>query len=571
MPRDRWSFLPNDQALCLDLGQQLKVGPLLVQCLLNRGLHTLSELQSFLSPRLQDLADPYLLPDMLPAVQRLILARDSQELVVIFGDYDADGVTSAALLWELLGELGWQVQVYLPNRFQEGYGLTPVAIKNCLLKFPARVLLAVDCGSNAVEPIHELQAAGIDVIVLDHHQLSDPAPKPCALVNPHRASDRHGAVGALASVGLAFKMAHALVKFGRSHHEPRALQCDIRPWLDLVALGSIADLVPLWGENRILVRAGLERLNQSQRPGLCALKSVARLEGPIGVHQVSFQLAPRLNAAGRLEDASAALNLLLSRDAATAERLAAQLETHNLERRQMEQNIFEQVSLTLQKTFQPDRDLVIVAEDVSWHTGVIGIVASRVLREFYRPTLLVGGEGRGSGRSIEGFDLAAALRGCDDLLLKHGGHAMAAGFTIKPGMIDRLRTRINEVAQCSLSRETLSRTVHIDAQVDLSTGSFQQIAELEKLEPVGQGNPPARLALCGINQACPARRFGKDEQHAKFWITKEAVTREVIWWNCGKTEIPDGPFDLVVAPSMRTYNGVRQMQLQGLCCRPAAS
>src|SRR5208283_3347153 len=305
----RWSLAPPQPLLAGQLASQLKISPLLAQCLLNRGFSEPSAIANFLQPRLKNLADPFLLPNMAAAVERLLLARERTEPLVIFGDYDVDGVTSTTLLLEVLRRLGWQADAYLPNRMDEGYGLSRDGVENCLKKFPVKLLLAVDCGSTAVETISWLREIGVEVIVLDHHQVSTPAPDAVALVNPYLAPEignRKSEIGnfqELCSVGLAFKLAHALIKRGRETGLPGAAEFDLKPLLDLVALGTIADIVPLVGENRILVTAGLERLNTTQRPGIVALKQVAQSPEKLGTHDVGFQLAPRLNAAGRLETA----------------------------------------------------------------------------------------------------------------------------------------------------------------------------------------------------------------------------------------------------------------------------
>ena len=472
----RWTLAPPQPLLARQLASRLKISPLLAQCLLNRGFSEPAAIDNFLAPRLKDLADPFLLPNMAAAVGRLFHAREQNEPLVIFGDYDVDGVTSTALLVEVLRALGWRVEFYLPNRMDEGYGLSADGVENCLEKFPVKLLLAVDCGSTAVETIARLRERGVDVIVLDHHQVSNPAPAAVALVNPQLASafeigNRKSEIGnfqELCSAGLAFKLAHALVKRGREMNLPGAAEFDLKPLLDLVALGTIADIVPLIGENRILVSAGLERLSATQRPGLVALKQVAQCPPQLGTYEVGFQLAPRLNAAGRLETAEEALHLVLAPDLKTAMPLAQELDLRNRERQKIERGISDEAIGIVRSKFDAQKDFVIVEGQLLWHIGVVGIVASRVLQQFYRPTFIIGGEGgtwRGSGRSIAGFDLAAALRECDDLLIRHGGHAMAAGVTIQPEQLDAFRARLNELARRSLQPEDLQPPLRLDAEV----------------------------------------------------------------------------------------------------------
>ncbi len=587
----RWSIAPPQPLLVRRLAEDLKVSALLAQCLANRNLTEPNRAADFLEPRLRQLSDPFLLPNMAEAVARLFLARSRAEPLVIFGDYDVDGVTATALLTEVLGALGWAVNQYLPRRLDEGYGLSREGVENCLAKFPTQLLLAVDCGSTAVASINWLNCRGVDVIVLDHHQVSSPPPAATALVNPQlqRAvgvspsgqpaqaldaspQDAGSRFRELCSAGLAFKLAHAVVKRGRETGLAGAREFDLRPLLDLVALGTIADLVPLTGENRILVTAGLQRLNTTQRPGLVALKRVAQSPAPVGVHEVGFQLGPRLNAAGRLETATAALNLLLARDPIAAEPLARELDGRNRERQQIERSIAEEVIGAVRARFNADTDYVIVEGQLLWHIGVVGIVASRVLREFHRPTIILGGEGeewRGSGRSIEGFDLAAALGECDDLLLRHGGHAMAAGLSIHPKNLEALRSRLNELAQRALSHEQLQPLLLLDAEVSLRELSLGQLDELRRLEPAGQGNPPVQLAVRNVSLQRPPQRMGRDLQHAKLWITDGQTVCEAVCWNCDKEALPAGNFDLAFVPQINEYNGSRSLQLKLLDWRPA--
>jgi single-stranded-DNA-specific exonuclease len=569
----RWTLAPPQPLLAGQLASQLKISPLLAQCLLNRGHSEISVIENFLSPRLKNLANPFLLPNMEKAIERLFRAREQNESLVIFGDYDVDGVTSTALLTEVLRALGWRVEFYLPNRMDEGYGLSADGVENCLKKFPTTLLLAVDCGSTAVETIQKLCERGIDVIVLDHHQVSSPAPNSVALVNPQLAPETGnqkseiGNFKELCSAGLAFKLAHAILKRGRELNLPGAAEFDLKPLLDLVALGTIADLVPLIGENRILVSTGLQQLNQTQRAGILALKKVAQTPEKIGAYEVGFQLAPRLNAAGRLETAEESLHLLLAKNLEEAMPIAQNLDLRNRERQKIEKSIVEEVIGVVRSKFDAQNDFVIVEGQLLWHIGVVGIVASRVLQEFYRPTLIIGGENgemRGSGRSIAGFDLAAALRECDDLLLRHGGHAMAAGLSIAPEKIDLLRQKLNELARLKLKPEDLQPPLRLDAEVGLAEINFDLLAELEKLKPTGQGNPGVQFCSRNLSHAKPLQKMGAQKQHVKLWVSDGAATHEAVWWNGGDKSLPVGKFDLAFAPQINEFNGRRTVQLKVL-------
>ena len=537
-------------------------------CLVNRGIVTTEAADAFLDPRLRSLSDPMILPDIRLAIDRLFLARERNEPLVIFGDYDVDGVTSTAILTEVFTALGWQCSQYLPHRRDEGYGLSQAGVENCLARHPTSLLLAVDCGSTAVDPIAWLNSRGVDVLVLDHHQLSDPLPPALALVNPLRSPD--AASAPFCSAGLAFKLAHALVKHGRESGLAGFDTYNLKPLLDLVALGTVADLVPLIGENRILVHAGLERLDGTSRVGLQALKRVSRTRSPMGVYEVGFQLGPRLNAAGRLETAEDALRLLLCDREAEAQSLAEVLDLQNRERQEVEKRIAQEAGERVRNRFDPQRDLVIVEGDSSWHIGVVGIVASRVLREFHRPTLILGGDGtlwRGSGRSVSGFDLAGALRDCSDLLEKHGGHAMAAGLSIDPARLEAFRQRINNLARERLRPEHLQPEVRIDASIPLRSLSLPVVADLRRMEPFGMGNPVVQLAVRGLTHARPPQRL--KEQHWKFWVTDGGTPVETVWWGAGDRPVPEGRFDLAVIPEAGDYGGRRFLQLRLIDWKPS--
>ena len=591
----RWALAPPQPLLAAQLATALKIPPLLAQCLLNRGLSEPASITAFLQPRLKQLADPFLLPNMAVAVERLFQARQRNQPLVIFGDYDVDGVTSTALLLEVLRSLGWTAHYYLPHRMDEGYGLSQDAVENCLKQFPVPLMLAVDCGSTTVASIAWLRNRGVDVIVLDHHQVSSPAPAATALVNPHLTnsspapswqSSTSGVPGnsfdssspsppftELCSVGLAFKLAHALVKRGRETGLAGAMEFDLRPWLDLVALATIADLVPLTGENRILVSAGLERLNSTRRPGLIALKKVAQSPARLGTYEVGFQLAPRVNAAGRLETAEEALCLLMAGDLAAALPLAQNLDAHNRERQKIERAISEEVIALVRAKFNPQTDFVIVEGQLSWHIGVVGIVASRVLQQFYRPAIILGGDGdqfRGSGRSIAGFDLAGALGECGDLLLRQGGHAMAAGLSLTTANLDAFRARLNQLARLALKPDDLQPPLRLDAEVSLNDITLASLAFLDQLRPTGQGNPPVQFFARNLTQPRPLQRMGAEKQHVKLWVTDGATTHEAVWWGAGNEPPLPPRFDLAFAPQVNDYNDRLSVQLKVLDWRPSA-
>lgn len=561
----RWSVAEPTFA-AEELARSLGLPPMVGRCLVNRGIITRESADAFLAPKLKGLADPFSLPDMPEAVDALVAAKERNENVVIFGDYDVDGVTATAILLETLEFFGWRVSSFLPHRLDDGYGLNLEAAERAVAESGAKLLLAVDCGSTAFEAISALSSRGVGVVVLDHHQISSPPPPARAIVNPQRGANFRE----LCSAGLSFKIAHAITKRAREQKWPRAEEFDVRRLLDLVALGTVADLVPLIGENRILVSAGLKFLAESQRPGLVALKNVAGVNAACGVYEVGFQLAPRLNAAGRLEHAAAALDLVRATQAATAHELAAALDERNRERQEMEKKIALECLAAVRAWFKPEEHFAIVEGSAEWHVGVVGIVASRLQREFHRPVIVLGSDGaswRGSGRSIDGFDLAASLRECAHLLERHGGHAMAAGVSLSPDNVSLFRQRFNEVARARLDSASLQRLLRLDAEVKLSEITVDSIAALERLGPFGMGNSQVQILLRNVRMAGEIRRMGAEQKHARFAVTDGSGRHDVIWWNA--TELPFSQFDLAVTPQLNTFNGTTRVQLKLIDFRPS--
>jgi single-stranded-DNA-specific exonuclease len=506
-------------------------------------------------------------------VERLNRARHQGETVLLFGDYDVDGVTATALLHELFTQLGWRVSLTIPDRMDDGYGLTASAVAKSQAAHAASLVLAVDCGVNAAPLIRSLQQEGTEVMVLDHHDPGAAGWPPTPCVHPWTLPHADHPARPLCSVGCAFKLAHALVKDGRSRGCEISAGIDIRAFLDLVALGTVSDLVPLTGENRILVTSGLQRLQQTQRAGLRALMSEAGIAGQLGVYDIGFQLGPRINAAGRLGTARPALDLLLTTKEGEARALAAELDATNRERQALERATSEAVFERLRDRFDARRDHVVVEGDPAWHLGVVGIVASRVVKEFHRPALILGGDGtllRGSGRSIDGFDLAQALHRCSDLLETGGGHPMAAGLTIRPERLDALRERLDGDVESRVPLEGLTPKLVLDDEVSLGDLSQEMLEWLGRLEPTGQGNPRPRFAVRGVQLAGPVQRMGNTQQHVRFRVTDGGRAKPVVWWGGGDKSWPEGVFDLAVEPGLNHYNGRTTVQLKLLDWRQGA-
>src|SRR4051812_46383126 len=435
--------------------------PCIVELLKRKRFGCADDVDAFLRPRLRALSDPFLLPNMEAAVARILQAIDRGERIVLFGDYDVDGVTSIALLAEMLRSFGADPELFLPLRMEEGYGLSPESVERCCEQHRPQLLIAVDCGTSSLTEIASLKERGVDVIVLDHHEPKSALPDCIAIVNPKTEPD--SAFAYLCSVGIVFKLCHALLK---SRPSP---DFDLKANLDLVALGTVADIVPLEKENRLLELRGMKELANCPRPGIRKLMQVAAVRAPIAAHDIGFRLGPRLNAAGRLSTAEKALRLLLTTDEAEADELAALLDAQIRERQGVERRILGEAQEELAKNFDPAHDAAIVLGSADWHPGVLGIVASRLAREHHRPTILVAfdanGIGKGSGRSIEGLSLVEALALCEAHLEKFGGHEMAAGVAVPVEKFSAFADAFKKAARELLSDEDLQPRLHLDHEL----------------------------------------------------------------------------------------------------------
>ncbi|MEM1060640.1 MAG: single-stranded-DNA-specific exonuclease RecJ, partial [Verrucomicrobiota bacterium] len=452
----RWMLPPvDDQAR--ELARALQLSPVIGDLLWQRGLQSPGAAQLFIEPKLSSLVNPFTLTDLEAAAARLADAVDRGRRMVIYGDYDVDGITSSALLWRVVRALGGEIATFLPHRMDEGYGLSQEGLERCLEQHRPELLIAVDCGTTAVEQIAWLRERGVEVMVVDHHELPPELPAAHELVNPHR----DGHLLYLASVGLVFKLLHGLLK----HRPDYKKRVDLRDYMDLVAVGTVADIVPLVDDNRIFVRRGLRQLMQTENAGLAALMQVAGVRGVPTPADIGFRLGPRLNASGRLGDATRSLELLTTGDPRRANELARELDFTNRERQRHERVTHEEASQIAGEQFDRERDHTLVVARRGWHVGVIGIVASRLLRHHYRPTLVIGideetGMGKGSGRSIEGYSLIDGLRACADLFDSFGGHEMAAGLTIPEENIPEFRRRLEAHARETLSTGQLQPRLH---------------------------------------------------------------------------------------------------------------
>lgn len=550
----RWIFAaPPDAAgrnrLCADLD----LAPWMAELLAQRGFQETDSARAFLQPRLRNLSDPFLLHGMDALVERLLLALSSKERIVLYGDYDVDGVTSLAILTRVLKAAGAEVAAFLPHRVDEGYGLTAEGVARCVEMHQPNLLIAMDCGTTSVEEIRSLRKQGVDVIVVDHHEPKAELPPANAIVNPKL----HGEFTYLCTAGLAFKVAHAFLK----RHPMDGF--DLKEVLDLVALGTIADIVPLVDENRILAKAGLEQAVKSRWPGLRALIEVAALKSPLTARDVGFGLGPRLNAAGRVGTAEAALELLLTDNPERATALAKALDQQNRERRNVEDEVFAQAEAQLLTWFDPQSDSAIVVGDLGWHPGVLGIVASRLLRKHYRPTVVIGfdsnGIGKGSGRSIEGLSLVDAMGRCAESLERFGGHEMAAGLTMQHENLAIFRSSFCKTVGELLTKEQLQPSLRLACELRLSEIVPDLLLQHDALQPFGAKNPQPVFFAHKVRLVGEPRVL--KDKHLSFILAQSGSTAKALWWNAAEEVLPPHPWDVAFTIERNEWQGQITTQL----------
>ncbi len=486
--RSYWQFKAFDESKALQLQNELNISPIVARLLVQRGIDTYPRAQGFLFGEVADLSDPFLLGGIQAAVERINQAIKEREKIIIYGDYDVDGICSVVLLKSCFDRLGYPVDYYVPGRFTEGYGLNLDAVEK-LARQGYSLVISVDCGIKSVQEVQTAAGFGLDIIITDHHTPGEELPKAVAIVNPR--IDGNEKNRNLAGVGVAFKLAQAICRI-------RNIDLDEYEWLDLVALATIADIVPLTGDNRIYVKYGLEKIQKTKRIGLQALITECGLQGrQLLPSHVGFALAPRLNSAGRLQNAGTSIELLLARDKKTAEELVHMLSEMNTERRAIEEEIFKEAVAQIEKeNMSHDRVLVLGGED--WHQGVTGIVASRLCDKYNRPSILISWDsqvGKGSGRSIIGFDLYQALENCSRYLVQFGGHKLAAGLTMNKNDYQDFRRNINEWCENNYQIEEFRRRQFIDLEVELDDIDRGLLNELQQFQPCGEGNPIPVLAL----------------------------------------------------------------------------
>jgi single-stranded-DNA-specific exonuclease len=559
--QDRWILPPcenlNGGAIAWN---EICESECIARLLFRKGFRSIDEVQTFLRPRLSSLSDPFLLPQMRTAVARILGALDSHERIVLFGDYDVDGVTSLALLAEMLRGYGATPELFLPLRMEEGYGLSRESVERCLEQYRPQLLIAVDCGTASVGEIADLKTHDVDVIVLDHHEPKAELPDCVAIVNPK--ADSASQFHYLCSVGIVFKLCHALLK-------TRPLpQFDLKSKLDLVALGTVADIVPLVAENRVLVQRGAIEIGRTSRIGLRKLMQVAGVRPPILPDDIGYRLGPRLNAAGRLSTAEKSLRLLLTNDEDQAAALATELDQQNRARQEVEKEILAAAIVTIEKQFDAARDAAIVAGARAWHPGVLGIVASRIARKYHRPAILIGfdenGVGKGSGRSIAGLNLVDALTRCAATLEKFGGHEMAAGLALHEENLPKFSEAFCSTARELLSEEALQRSLRLDHELPFTNIDVEFLRWHELLQPFGNGNPQPLFFARAVEPVAPPRV--SNEKHLIFRLRQGDRRRPAVYFDGAANEFPPPPWDVAFRIGVDEYGGdtLVSMRIEGL-------
>ena len=530
MVKKKWTLKdPPEKNSVLALADSLNISSILAELLIQRGVTNFFEAKKYFRPSLESIHDPYLMHDMEKAAARVIDAITNNEKICVYGDYDVDGTCSASLMYLFLKELDANVYVYIPQRLTEGYGLSNAGVDS-IKKDNVDLIISVDCGITAVDEIEYANTFGIDTIICDHHQPKDVLPNAYAILDPLKPGCEYP-FKYLSGAGVAFKLARAVAyRFGKKDM--------VFKYLDLVALAAAADIVSLTDENRILVRAGIEQINSNPRPGIKALIKIARMEpGNLSAGQIVFTIAPRINAVGRLGDALRAVELFNTDSYEEAERLAKVLESENLERRKIDEVTFSH-ALDLVKTIENfDSELGIVLHHDSWHPGVVGIVASRLVEKYYRPSIMlttIDGVAKGSARSIPGFNIYEAIEECKDLVVQFGGHKAAAGLEIEVDNIKEFRKRFNEILKTSMNDKDIIPEIKIDSKISLCEITPKFIRVLDQFAPFGPGNMRPIFLAENVKIIASPRIVGTNHFVTTFCQNDGDKVYDAIGFNLGK-------------------------------------
>lgn len=566
----RWETAQPDSQRTSQLESELGISPFLASLLVGRNIDSVDVAGPFLDPKLSDFANPLGLPQMRVAAERICEAIRKREKVVVYGDYDVDGITSVSLLLAFFRDVGFSADYMLPSRFRDGYGLNPARVEE-IAEEGYQLLITVDCGSASRKEVQYLAERGVDVIITDHHRVQGEIPEALAFINPDGWKD-DSEWQVLAGVGVAYLLVMSVHILLKSDDRFADRLQPLKSYLDIVTLGTVADMVPLRGPNRALVVHGLAFLATAQaRPGIVALREVSGLAGkPVDTTAIAFYMAPRINAAGRLGNAEIGVELLLSPSLRKALTLAKQLNEDNQRRRELEGGIFEEADRVVASEMAHRNLRAIVLASPDWHKGVLGIVASRLCEKYFRPTILMhieDGHATGSGRSIAGFDLAAALEGCSEMLLRHGGHAMAAGLTIDVDKLDTFRKHLEGLVTAALPEADLEPALGIDAVVPFEAVDNRMIADLERLGPYGMGNEEP---VIGVRELVVKSRQVVGGDHLKLNVEHQGRVLEAIGFRMADREVRRGDLiDLAFFPEIRAWAGMSYLQLRLKDVRPS--
>lgn len=561
MTNIRWDYLykSSNQNKISELSEKLALPSAIACILVNRGIDTEDAARAFLGKSISGVRHPFELKDAQKAAERIKAALEHKEKIVIYGDYDVDGITSTAILYQFLLEQGADIDFYIPNRSDEGYGINMLALQK-IKKSGAKLLITVDCGITAVGEVEFAKALGLDVIITDHHTCKDELPKAYALINPKQPGCTYPFKD-LAGCGVAFKLVLALaLTLGYSAREY------FDKYISIVAIGTVADLVSLTDENRVFVSSGLMHLQNTQSKGLKALFKIAGIEDkPLSAGMISFTVAPRINAAGRVGSAQLAVELLVTNSEKRAEQIAQILEEENRERQRTEAQILSEALDIISNMKNADERKVFVLAKEDWHHGVIGIVASRIVDRFYKPTILISLKdnlGKGSGRSVKGFNLFDALTHCSDLLLKYGGHELAAGLGLNYDDIEAFDKKINAYAQDILGEEKLTPCIHIDTQLQAGDLSLAAAKAISVLEPFGMGNPQPVFSIDAVTLI--SARTLSDGKHCKLTASKNGKQFDFLGFGMGEMAQRFNvgcKLDIAFTMGINIYRGTENLQL----------
>ena len=551
----KWQICETDKEKVDELKSKYNISELLATILVNKNITTQKEINEFLNPTRNDFFDPFLMNDMDIAIKRIKKAIENQEKVIIYGDYDVDGITSITVLKSFLKDVGLDVDYYIPNRLEEGYGLNKNAIDE-IAKKEYKLMITVDCGISAIEEVDYANSLGIEVIITDHHEPGDEIPKALAVVDNKRKDNKYP-FRELAGVGVAFKVSQALAQSMNIREE------EYLKYLDIVCVGTISDIVPLVSENRVITKLGLKLVKQTRNMGLRAIINSSGYS-QINSTTISFGVAPRINACGRMGKAEQALKLLLSKDIYEVNKLTQELNSYNRERQELEKEIFENVLTKIeQNNLAKNRTIVVGGEN--WHHGVIGIVSSKITEKYFKPSILLSfeedGTGKGSGRSIPGFDLHEALMKCENCLEKFGGHSMAVGLTIKKENLEQFYKEFEKIAEEN-ETENIIPIINVDAKIELDKIDKSVVEDLKQLEPFGEANKTPTFALKNIR--IDSIRALSEGKHLKLTLRENNQIINAIGFNIGELaeayKIGD-KIDIAGVLEINTFNGIDNLQI----------